>query len=214
MRDDFNEGVKRIVAARVSYLCSNPECETVTTGPQFDPSKALNIGVASHISAASPGGPRYNETLTSKERTCHQNAIWLCQNCAKLVDNDEQRFTERLLIEWKRNAEGRALRRIGQTAKQTDPGQERFSDEELVILRNCADRGDIALLFSDEFGQLISINGNWHYDPADYSLAALYVDALDSLCRRGLVRPEEHNIYNLTGRGFRVARAISTPPVE
>lgn len=212
MRDDFNEGVKRIVAARVSYVCSNPDCETATTGPRVDPSKSLNIGVASHISAASPGGPRYNERLTPKERTCHQNAIWLCQNCAKLVDNDEQRFTERVLIEWKRNAEARALLRIGRTAKQTDPDQERFSDEELVILQNCAVKGDIVLLVSDEFGQLISINGNWHYDPADYSLAALYVDALFSLCQRGLVRHQEDNLYNLTGRGFRVARAISRPP--
>jgi hypothetical protein len=93
------------------------------------------------------------------------------------VDNDEQRFTEHVLIEWKRNAEARALLRIGRTAKQTDPDQERFSDEELVILQNCAVKGDIVLLVSDEFGQLISINGNWHYDPADYSLAALYVDA-------------------------------------
>ena len=150
MRDDFNEGVNRIVAARVSYLCSNPVCETATTGPQADPSKSLNIGVASHILAASPGGPRYNERLTPKERTCHQNAIWLCQNCAKLVDNDEQRFTERVLIEWKRNAEAMALLRIGRTAKQTDPDQERFSDEELVILLNCAVKGDIVLLVSDE----------------------------------------------------------------
>jgi hypothetical protein len=58
----------------------------------------------------------------------------------------------------------------------------------------------MALLFS-EFGQLISINGKWHYDPADYSVAALYVDALFSICQRGLVRHEEDNHYKLTGRG-------------
>jgi hypothetical protein len=42
--------VKRIIAARVAYLCSRPECRAQTTGPQIDPVKALNIGVAAHIS--------------------------------------------------------------------------------------------------------------------------------------------------------------------
>lgn len=79
--------------------------------------KALNIGVAGHITAAASGGPRYDPALTSEQR-CHQdNGIWLCQNCGKLVDNDEVRYNVTLLRAWKVIAEHRALNSIGQTAQ-------------------------------------------------------------------------------------------------
>lgn len=29
MGDDFSEAVKRILAARASYICSNPECRAI-----------------------------------------------------------------------------------------------------------------------------------------------------------------------------------------
>src|SRR5687768_14681764 len=109
MRDDFPEDVKRAVAARVGYRCSCPSCRALTTGPQVDPSKTLNVGVAAHITAASPGGPRYDPTFTSEERRHVNNAIWLCQNCGKLVDNDQTRFTEGELRLWKQTAEAEAL---------------------------------------------------------------------------------------------------------
>jgi hypothetical protein len=85
MRNDFTDDVKRAVAARVGYRCSNPSCHALTSGSQVDPTKALNVGVAAHISAASPGGPRYNPLLSSEERRHANNAIWLCQKCAKLI---------------------------------------------------------------------------------------------------------------------------------
>jgi len=116
MRDDFSEEVKRTLANRVSNNCSNPDCRTSTSGPQSDSTKALNIGVAAHISAASQGGPRYNPSLTPEQRCHSNNGIWLCQNCAKLVDNDPSQFPEELLRAWKVVAEHRALNSIGKTA--------------------------------------------------------------------------------------------------
>ena len=117
MRDDFSEEVKRTLAKRVSNVCSNPECHAPTSGPQLDSTKALNIGVAAHITSASSGGPRFNLSLTSDQRCHADNGIWLCQNCAKLVDNDPQRFSETLLKAWKTVAEDRALNSIGKTAR-------------------------------------------------------------------------------------------------
>jgi len=116
MRDDFTEEVKRAIAARVGNLCSNPDCRALTSGPQEDPARALNVGVAAHITSAAPGGPRYDPLLSADSRRHPDNAIWLCQNCAKLVDNDPSQFEESLLRAWKTVAEHRALSSIGKTA--------------------------------------------------------------------------------------------------
>jgi hypothetical protein len=75
MRDDFPEEVKRVIANRANLVCSNPDCGSTTAGPQDDPSKALNIGVAAHITAASPGGPRYDDTLTPEQRKSAENGV-------------------------------------------------------------------------------------------------------------------------------------------
>jgi hypothetical protein len=56
----------------------------------------------------SPGGPRYDSALPPKLRRGIDNAIWLCQNCGKLIDSDELRFTASHLRQWKAEAEERA----------------------------------------------------------------------------------------------------------
>jgi len=116
MRDDFTEDVKRTLASRVNNMCSNPDCQSPTSGPQLDSTKALNLGVAAHITAASPGGARYNSSLTSEQRSHINNGIYLCQNCAKLVDNDPSQFSEELFRAWKVVAEHHARISIGKTA--------------------------------------------------------------------------------------------------
>jgi hypothetical protein len=112
-RDEFSDRTKQVLAKRVNYHCSRPECNAATSGPEIDLQKALNVGVAAHIAAAAPGGPRYDPGMTPDERSNIENAIWLCQNCAKLVDNDAARFEARVLRDWKRQAEMSAFERIG-----------------------------------------------------------------------------------------------------
>lgn len=72
----------------------------------------VNVGVASHITAAATGGPRYDPNLTSEERGHQSNGIWLCQKDGKLVDSDSVHFTVDKLREWKRSAEERSFRAI------------------------------------------------------------------------------------------------------
>jgi hypothetical protein len=105
MRDDFSVATRTLLAKRVGFRCSNPGCRQLTSGPQQDPAGATNIGVAAHITAASPEGPRYDVSLTSEERGSPANGIWLCQNHGKLVDNDHDRFSCEMLRDWKRAAE-------------------------------------------------------------------------------------------------------------
>jgi hypothetical protein len=87
-RDDFPAWVKRRVAERAGYLCSNPDCRHPTCGPHSDPKKSLITGEAAHICAAAEKGPRYDENQTPEERKAITNAIWLCGNCNKKVDTD------------------------------------------------------------------------------------------------------------------------------
>lgn len=120
MRDNFPKSTIAKLAKRVAFRCSNPECHRPTSGPQVDSHGTINIGVASHISAASPGGPRYDEALTAQQRASQENGIWLCQTCAKVVDSDLSRFTKELLKSWKRQAELRAEEDIG-AVKSAEP---------------------------------------------------------------------------------------------
>lgn len=111
-RDDFSQRTKDTLARRVNFLCSNPDCPLATVGPHSDPEKAVSKGVAAHITAASPGGNRYDASPTPEQRRSADNGIWLCQNCAKLIDSDEGQFPVKLLRAWKVIAEAKADRSI------------------------------------------------------------------------------------------------------
>ena len=103
-RDNFRkESVERL-AKRVGIKCSCPECRLPTAGPDIEDG-VTNVGVAAHITAASPGGPRYDSTLNQEMRSGIGNGIWLCQTHAKLIDDDELTYTVALLREWKETAE-------------------------------------------------------------------------------------------------------------
>lgn len=131
MRDDFPEETKRALAARVGNVCSNPDCHASTSGPQHNSTKALNVGVAAHITGAAEGGPRYCPSMSFEERRHPDNGIWLCQTCAKLIDNDALQFPEVLIRAWKVVAEHRALGAIGKTAS---PAGESESQRKLCAI--------------------------------------------------------------------------------
>lgn len=119
-RDDFTESTKLLLAKRVGFRCSNPSCHVLTSGPAKESKKASSIGVAAHITAASDKGPRYDKSLTEDERKGQNNGIWLCQNCAKLIDDDELMYTVSLLQSWKYSAEVRASLELGMQTDSTD----------------------------------------------------------------------------------------------
>lgn len=104
-RDDFSQQVKDTLAKRVGYHCSNPNCQKPTIGAQEGDTKSINIGIAAHIAAAAPGGPRYDSSMTSEERSSIDNGIWLCSNCSIMIDRDEHKYTIELLKKWKKQAE-------------------------------------------------------------------------------------------------------------
>jgi hypothetical protein len=135
MRDDFPNDTKDLLARRSGHRCSNPQCRQPTSGPQADANKSINVGVAAHITAASRGGPRYDSALTAGERGSAKNGIWLCQICAKMVDDDPERFSVWRLQEWRHTAELLALHDI-QSRKpdsEVDPVSQRFAKIETMM---------------------------------------------------------------------------------
>lgn len=102
-RDDFSEPVKLALAKRASYICSNPECRVLTIAPSdVDPLKVIYVGKAAHITAASSGGPRFDESLSPEARASITNAIFLCSTCADTIDkNGGLDFSESSIKKWK-----------------------------------------------------------------------------------------------------------------
>jgi hypothetical protein len=105
VRDDFTSPIKTKIAKRAGYLCSNPHCRRLTVGAARGHDGSQNIGVIAHITAASPGGARYDPNLTLDQRSGADNGLLLCQVHAHLVDHDEKTFTVEILRKWKLDAE-------------------------------------------------------------------------------------------------------------
>jgi hypothetical protein len=146
-RDEFTKETKDILAKRVGLRCSNPNCRRLTSGPQVHPRKAVNIGVAAHIAAAAPGGPRYDDKMRPEERCDIENAVWLCQNCAKLIDNDPSRYTTDLVRRWRRLSEEAAMLSVESIPTPTSTA----SDDDLIrFYASCFDRPAFQDLFHQE----------------------------------------------------------------
>jgi len=102
-RDDFNKPVVDALAKRAAFICSNPDCRTLTIAPSSeDTLKFIYIGKAAHIAAASEGGPRFDRGMSSDDRKSIDNGVFLCSNCADMIDkNMGIDFPVPLLKEWK-----------------------------------------------------------------------------------------------------------------
>lgn len=130
-RDNFTKKTIEILAKRVGYRCSNPNCRILTSGPGKKSSDTINIGVASHITAASQGGPRYDSSLTQDQRRSPENGIWLCQIHGKLVDDDSEKYTIDILKAWKRLSEEAACLEI----ENLDKNYQKAIAEDIDVLR-------------------------------------------------------------------------------
>ena len=108
MRAEFSHQTRRVLAARAGHRCSAPDCNQTTTGPGAGPYDVDDIGTASHIFAATPGGPRGTGGLSEHQRRDIANGIWLCATHGRLVDgNDGGLYPAALLQGWRSLHEAR-----------------------------------------------------------------------------------------------------------
>jgi len=106
-RHEFSPQVKDALARRASFICSNPDCRSMTLAPsRTDPEKYIYVGVAAHLTAAAPKGTRYDPKLTPNQRASIDNAIFLCGTCSVMVDkNNGIDFPLSKLHRWKADHE-------------------------------------------------------------------------------------------------------------
>lgn len=137
MRDEFSSRAKAVIAGRAAHRCSNPQCGAATSGPGSNDEVSINLGVAAHITAASPGGPRFDATMSSEERSSASNGLWACQVCAKLIDSDKPFYSVDLLRRWKVETEARAAQmiagRIGTVPEPLDLAIPALGTEEALL---------------------------------------------------------------------------------
>ena len=110
VRLEFSPKTKRVLAQRVGYRCSNPNCQLVSTiGPGDDEKSVVLLGEAAHIIGAIQKGisPRADSTKKISEIVSLENGIWLCRNCHRLVDSKISTYTVDALRKWKSQAEAR-----------------------------------------------------------------------------------------------------------
>jgi tetratricopeptide (TPR) repeat protein len=207
MRDDFSATVKANLAARVGFLCSNPQCQASTIGPHLESRKTVKVGVAAHICAASPEGPRYDPEQSPEQRRGIDNGIWLCQTCAARIDRDEAMYTPAVLRGWKREAEAQADLRLGKARSALDRPRQ-FSEQEVELLAAAAEHGEFLIRSSEQAGKCVVVGASEFANPDDPEVAARYLDAFETLRASGLIRYDRGDLYVLTGSGFKVAREL------
>jgi len=147
MKPDFSKATVEVLAKRAAYLCSNPDCRVGTVGPNEDPNKATNIGEAAHIFGARERAKRFNIEMTDSARASVTNGIWLCRNCHKLVDSDEQRYSAKLLFVWREQHETYVQSELGNKTdriylEQQNTLLEQFEPYPPIVKRIIVDKPD------------------------------------------------------------------------
>jgi hypothetical protein len=79
---------------------------------------------------------------------------------------------------------------------------------EAEIIQATPDHGWIYLMRSSSYGQFVNAGKGDFFRETDASHQAKYVDALESLLTKNLVRSEGRDTFRLTGRGFDIRNAL------
>jgi hypothetical protein len=130
-------------------------CGVLTKGPADLPVGVLNIGVACHIKAAAPGGPRFDPDQSAAQRSSIENGIWLCATCARRIDAEPSTCTVDVLNNWKQTHEEDVRRSVGRRPDELPalpelPVEDRYLDQK-GIRQKLADAGrTIAVCYRHE----------------------------------------------------------------
>ncbi|WP_177522911.1 hypothetical protein [Pseudomonas sp. v388] len=141
-RHDFIQSTVQRLRDRAGNVCSFPECHVHTHGAPFAGEKAVGVGVACHIKAAAPGGPRYDASQTKDERRHIDNGIWMCQTHSKLVDADDSAYSVETLLDWKQLAEVRSNSLINKKSFTENEVKAAVEEGSVSVLQRWVNKSD------------------------------------------------------------------------
>ena len=99
--------------SRSGDTCAYPKCgRKLSASANTDGDLPKATGKVAHICAASPGGPRYVESMTAAERGSADNLIYLCGPHHDIIDSQLQLHTVEFLRDAKREHEAAVARAL------------------------------------------------------------------------------------------------------
>ena len=119
---------EKVVTQRSHNACAYPACGVALVVEPRSPSDlAKSVGKIAHICASSPGGPRYDPTMSPRERGSAENLIFLCGTHHDAIDSQLDFHTVEFLRRAKAEHEAACDRAV-----QHALGQIGFPELELV----------------------------------------------------------------------------------
>jgi hypothetical protein len=213
-RAEFSAATRKIIAGRAGYQCSVLNCGRSTMGPGPGQGQVIDTGMAAHIYAASPGGPRGTGGLSAAERSEPENGIWCCYSHGKAIDSDSgNAFSAAQLKAWKRLHEAR------KSAEITGTTQDRFGLVESISV-NSAPAPISGRKFELGMRNIISgPNGSGKTVLTRLIASVAYPDHVAEMSRRRSVDievrwfdPHTHDVAT-TGRSGNVSHVLDGRPV-
>ncbi|MBK9773697.1 MAG: hypothetical protein IPP57_23255 [Candidatus Obscuribacter sp.] len=143
-------------------------------------------------------------------RSSIENAIWLCQLCATLIDKDPKKFSAITLGEWKLKAEskyGMDLENRYPTANELVDPEQTAAENDILLGAIDGYEGNM-IVFGERNGwDTVNLVGE-NYDTSQIE-RSLYVQAILNLMESGHVqRRGTDRAYELTFKGLKRAYAL------
>lgn len=96
---------QKILCTRSGNRCANPECRKILVINSTKSDRESLVAQMAHIKGEKPGAPRYDSSMSDKQRNSYENLILLCNVCHKMIDDQYNTFTVEKLYEMKQNHE-------------------------------------------------------------------------------------------------------------
>ncbi|MER6536802.1 ABC-three component system protein [Streptomyces sp900105755] len=155
-RDPVPAAQAKIVIQRSGDCCAYPGCGaalTIDATVAEDDDKV--VGKIAHIAAASKGGPRYDPSMTPKQRGSAANLIYLCGPHHDAIDTQLAAHTTEYLLDAKRAHERKVARAMSHAM-----GKVGFEHLEIVckFLGTSTERTDDAIVIPIDIQEKIELN--------------------------------------------------------
>ena len=123
MNGKFTAKTKDRLADKAGNVCSAPWCDRSTSASSESRASGVSVTAeAAHIRGRTQDAARWDKSMDDDQRAHISNGIHLCEDHAKLIDNDEALYTPELLEQWKQRqiTLAREAQKVGWAAARVD----------------------------------------------------------------------------------------------